>query len=69
VFEVVNNLLRKCVQPTHTMISNLVKIELSYINTSHPDFIGGRYVICCHPMQVIGVLKGLCVVDGNTNIT
>ena len=25
------------------MISNLIKIELAYINTSHPDFIGGRF--------------------------
>lgn len=39
--EVVSSLLRRCVSPTQLMISNLVKIELSYINTSHPDFIGG----------------------------
>ncbi len=25
-----------------SMIGNLIKIELAYINTSHPDFIGGR---------------------------
>ena len=33
VLEVVNQLLRKCVAPTQNMISNLIKIELAYINT------------------------------------
>ena len=27
------------------MISNLIKIELAYINTSHPDFIGGSRAV------------------------
>jgi dynamin 1-like protein len=35
--EVVASLLRRCVGPTQMMVSNLVKIELAYINTSHPD--------------------------------
>ena len=30
--------------PTQKMISNLIQIELAYINTSHPDFIGGKQV-------------------------
>jgi len=37
----VNTLLQKCRDPTKKMISNLVAIELAYINTNHPDFIGG----------------------------
>jgi dynamin 1-like protein len=37
--EVVSNLLRRCLSPTQMMISNLVKIELAYINVSHPDFV------------------------------
>ncbi|GAM22540.1 hypothetical protein SAMD00019534_057150 [Acytostelium subglobosum LB1] len=41
VIEVVNNLLQKHRTPTKTMIENLIKIELAYINTSHPDFVGG----------------------------
>jgi len=45
VLDVVNALLRKCVGPTQTMISNLIKIELAYINTSHPDFIGGSRAV------------------------
>jgi hypothetical protein len=27
------------------MISNLIQIELSYINTSHPDFVGGKAAV------------------------
>ena len=51
--EVVMNLLRKCVDPTQLMVSNLVKIELAYINTSHPDFIGGSQAVATL-MQKIG---------------
>jgi len=41
VVETVNNLLFKYKQPTKEMITNLVNIELSFINTNHPDFVGG----------------------------
>jgi len=41
VVEVVNQLLQKCRVPTKTMISNVIAVELSYINTNHPDFVGG----------------------------
>ena len=40
-------------------VENLVAIELSYINTNHPDFTDGAYVVsamlssndpvCCYP--------------------
>lgn len=43
--EVLHNLLRRAVNPTQLMVSNLVKIELAYINTSHPDFIGGSRAV------------------------
>jgi dynamin 1-like protein len=43
--EVVSSLLRRCVTPTQMMVTNLVKIELAYINTSHPDFIGGSKAV------------------------
>lgn len=45
VFEIVNQVLRNCVIPTQKMISNLIQIELAYINTSHPDFIGGKQAV------------------------
>jgi len=32
-------------EPTGQMIHNLIRIELSHINTSHPDFIGGDRAI------------------------
>ena len=43
--EVVMSLLRRCVGPTQMMVSNIVKIELAYVNTSHPDFIGGSAAV------------------------
>ena len=27
--------------PTRDMINNLIQVELAYINTNHPDFVGG----------------------------
>ncbi|KAN0045466.1 hypothetical protein ACTA71_005844 [Dictyostelium dimigraforme] len=42
VIEVVNNLLQKHKAPTKTMIEHLIKIETAFINTSHPDFVGGE---------------------------
>jgi dynamin 1-like protein len=41
VVDVTNELLRKCRVPTKKMISNLISVEMSYVNTSHPDFVGG----------------------------
>mmetsp|Transcript_1872 Transcript_1872/g.2803 ORF Transcript_1872/g.2803 Transcript_1872/m.2803 type:complete len:173 (+) Transcript_1872:3-521(+) len=43
--EVVSGLLKRAVVPTQMMVGNLVKIELAYINTSHPDFIGGSRAV------------------------
>ena len=45
VVDVVNSMLRSCIGPTQQMISNLIKIELAHINTSHPDFIGGSRAV------------------------
>jgi len=45
LLDVVSGLLKSCVGPTHMMVGNLVKIELAYINTSHPDFIGGSKAV------------------------
>jgi dynamin 1-like protein len=43
--EVVSGQLKRSVNPTQTMVSNLVKVELAYINTSHPDFVGGSRAV------------------------
>jgi len=42
VVEVVNNLLVKYKTPTKEMIQNLINIELGFINTAHPDFVGAN---------------------------
>lgn len=39
MIEVSSGLLKERLQPTCEMVENLVKIEQSYINTSHPDFM------------------------------
>jgi len=39
------DLLKRRVEPTIEMISNLIKIELAYINTNHPDFLGGSNAV------------------------
>ncbi|CAJ1388325.1 unnamed protein product [Effrenium voratum] len=36
--EVAKDILRRCLEPTTSMIRDLVAIEMAYINTSHPDF-------------------------------
>ena len=38
---VVMGLLRQRLPITNQMVENLISIELSYINTNHPDFVGG----------------------------
>lgn len=43
--EIVHQLLRDCMLPAQKMISNLIAIELAYINTSHPDFVGGKAAV------------------------
>lgn len=45
VLEIVYKLLRQYMIPTQKMISNIIALELSYINISHPDFIGGKQAI------------------------
>ncbi|KAJ1940645.1 Dynamin- GTPase protein, partial [Linderina pennispora] len=39
--EVVSDLLRERVGPTAAYVESLIAIERAYINTNHPDFIGG----------------------------
>ncbi len=38
IVDVVTSLLRRRLQPTNEMVTNLVQIELAYVNTRHPDF-------------------------------
>jgi len=50
-FEIVNQLLRKCMIPAQKMLSDLIQIELAYINTSHPDFVGGKAAVQIAALQ------------------
>eukprot|EP00927_Polykrikos_kofoidii_P059881 TRINITY_DN54999_c0_g1_i1.p1 TRINITY_DN54999_c0_g1~~TRINITY_DN54999_c0_g1_i1.p1 ORF type:complete len:849 (-),score=138.93 TRINITY_DN54999_c0_g1_i1:174-2720(-) len=45
VFNVVRDSLHSCYEPTIQMIKDLISIELAYINTSHPDFVGSSSVM------------------------
>jgi len=45
IIEVVVDLLRERVDPTLTYVESLVSIQTAYINTNHPDFIGGGTAI------------------------
>lgn len=47
IVDVVTHLLRRRLPPTNSMVENLVAIELSYINTKHPDF---------HDASLVGTL-------------
>ncbi|CAG8628206.1 8916_t:CDS:10 [Acaulospora morrowiae] len=41
LLEVVSDLLRERLTPTSTYVESLISIQRAYINTNHPDFIGG----------------------------
>ncbi|KAF9963383.1 Dynamin- GTPase protein [Modicella reniformis] len=41
MIEVVSELLRERLSPTSDYVESLISIQRSYINTNHPDFIGG----------------------------
>lgn len=43
--EVIGNFLREGLEPSETMITHIIEMEMDYINTSHPNFIGGSKAI------------------------
>ncbi|RYY80545.1 hypothetical protein EON63_16725, partial [archaeon] len=45
IIQVIHAFLRSCVAPAQRMIHDLIQIELAYINTSHPDFVGGKAAV------------------------
>eukprot|EP00499_Haloplacidia_sp_CaronLabIsolate_P010336 CAMPEP_0196770428 /NCGR_PEP_ID=MMETSP1104-20130614/1128_1 /TAXON_ID=33652 /ORGANISM="Cafeteria sp., Strain Caron Lab Isolate" /LENGTH=534 /DNA_ID=CAMNT_0042140541 /DNA_START=87 /DNA_END=1687 /DNA_ORIENTATION=+ len=45
VVDTVHVMLRERLRPTQEMITNLIRVELAHINTSHPDFIGGSRAV------------------------
>ena len=45
IIEIMYNLLNKSLNPCNQMVKNLIVIEDAYINTYHPDFMGGANAI------------------------
>ncbi|PIA52240.1 hypothetical protein AQUCO_01000246v1 [Aquilegia coerulea] len=43
--DVISNFLREGLEPSETMIAHIVEMEMDYINTSHPNFIGGSKAV------------------------
>eukprot|EP00249_Psilotum_nudum_P020336 c27659_g1_i8 orf=497-3082(+) len=43
--EVMSNFLREGLAPAETMICHLIEMEMDYINTSHPSFLGGNKAV------------------------
>ena len=41
ILEVARKVIKRCWQPTNSMVTNVIKIELAHVNVDHPDFIGG----------------------------
>nr|XP_043623837.1 dynamin-related protein 3A-like isoform X2 [Erigeron canadensis] len=50
--DVIGNFLRDGLQPSETMIGHIVEMEMDYINTSHPNFIGGSKAVETAMQQV-----------------
>ncbi|KAK8951940.1 Dynamin-related protein 3A [Platanthera zijinensis] len=50
--EVIGNFLREGLQPAETMITHLIEMEMDYINTSHPSFVGGSKAVEIAQQQV-----------------
>ncbi|XP_039138061.1 dynamin-related protein 3A-like [Dioscorea cayenensis subsp. rotundata] len=50
--EVIWSFLREGLQPAETMITHMIEMEMDYINTSHPNFIGGSKAVEIAQQQV-----------------
>ncbi|XP_078167811.1 dynamin-related protein 3A-like [Carex rostrata] len=50
--EVICNFLRDGLQPAEAMITHIIEMEMDYINTSHPSFVGGNKAVEVAQQQV-----------------
>ncbi|KFK39955.1 hypothetical protein AALP_AA3G311000 [Arabis alpina] len=50
--EVILDFLREGLEPSQTMIRDILEMEMDYINTSHPNFIGGTKAVEVAMQQV-----------------
>ena len=65
--EVMDDVLDKCLEPTNQMIKNLIDIELAYINTSHPDFMGADQSVVNVFDDSNGDVPGSRIINNNGN--
>lgn len=69
IIEQVYVCIRNRLGPARDMISNLIAIELAYVNTSHPDFVGGSNTISAlKDSQVLLRRNLLIIVRKKTNM-
>lgn len=66
--EVMVNFLRDGVEPAERMIGNLIEMEVDYINTSHPNFLGGNKAAEL-AMQLLKSPQGVTDAEGQTSQT
>ncbi|KAK4750046.1 hypothetical protein SAY87_027495 [Trapa incisa] len=50
--EVLGNFLREGLEPSEIMIRHIIEMEMDYINTSHPNFVGGSKAVEMASQQV-----------------
>lgn len=50
--DVIGNFLREGLEPSETMIGHIIEMEMDYINTSHPNFLGGSKAVELAAQQV-----------------
>ncbi|XP_062022340.1 dynamin-related protein 3A-like isoform X2 [Rosa rugosa] len=67
--EVMVNFLRDGAQPAERMIENLIEMEADYINTSHPNFLGGNRAaeIAMHELKSPQISLGVTDAEAQTS--
>ncbi|XP_040365716.1 dynamin-related protein 3A isoform X2 [Rosa chinensis] len=67
--EVIVNFLRDGAQPAERMIENLIEMEVDYINTSHPNFLGGSRAaeIAMHELKSPQISLGITDAEAQTS--
>ncbi|KAI9010508.1 Dynamin central region-domain-containing protein [Phycomyces nitens] len=60
-YQVVLAFFKKALTPTNKLVTNLVAMESSYINTAHPDFLNGHQAIAMVNDQIQNKQQALAV--------
>ncbi|XP_039024007.1 dynamin-related protein 3A-like isoform X1 [Hibiscus syriacus] len=67
ITEVVRKFLDAAAKPAETMIRNLIEMEMDYINSSHPSFIGGSKAVELAVQQMRSSKERLDIEKGPTS--